>query len=218
MELFQTKPSILLHTTMLNLNWSKYTPTYITELMEAERAYGEVRDVLTRLIGAEINYTRLGYWIGQSPPGYEIVKTMTEHGKRTVLVPHQLEAKWFIRMYELAADGLSDQEVCDAVNTMGYKSRVRNKFDSKDKTKIIGHVGGLPLIPKQLLRYLRDPIYCGVMTHKWLKKPLKTPHFEGLVSIDLFNKANKGKIAVAIVDGEAKIYKRSCTCVLLEEK
>lgn len=201
----------------VEFEWSKYTPTYVSELLEAERAHGEVRDVLTRLIGAEINYTRLGYWIGQSPPGYEIKKNMTEHGKRTVLSPHPDEAKYFIRMYELAVEGLSDQEICDAVNTMGYKSRIRNKFDSKDKTKIIGHVGGVPLVPKQLQRFLRDPIYCGVMTHKWLKKPLKTPYFEGLVSVDLFNKANKGKITVAIVDNEVKIYKGKVPAYFLKK-
>jgi len=191
----------------IEYEWSKYSPTYITELLEAERAHSEVRDILTRLIGSEIAYTRLGFWIGQAPLGYQIIKKMTSHGKRTVLAPHPVKSKWFIRMFELAADGKSYSEICDEINDMGYESRKRNKFDSKDKTKIIGHTGGLKLIPKQLERYLRDTIYCGVMTHKWLKKPMKSIEFEGLVSIDLFNRANKGKIGVAIINNEVKIYK-----------
>src|SRR5581483_9077758 len=63
----------------IEYEWSKYSPTYITELLEAERAHSEVRDILTRLIGSEIAYTRMGYWIGQAPPGYQIIKKMTEH-------------------------------------------------------------------------------------------------------------------------------------------
>lgn len=201
----------------IEFEWSRYSPTYITELLEAERAHSEVRDILTRLIGSEIAYTRMGYWIGQAPPGYQIIKKMTEHGKRTMLTAHQEEGNWFIRMFELAADGLSDQEVCDRVNDMGYKSRIRNKFDSQDKTKIIGHVGGLPLIPKQLQRFLRDPIYCGVMTHKWLKKPMKSTQFAGLVSIDLFNRANKGKITVIINNGEVRIFKGKVPSYLVKK-
>src|SRR3990167_1518747 len=43
----------------IEYEWSKYSPTFVNELLEAERAHSEVRDILTRLIGAEINYTRL---------------------------------------------------------------------------------------------------------------------------------------------------------------
>ena len=199
----------------ISYDWSIYSPTYITELLEAERANSEVKDILSRLIGSEIAYTRLTYWIGKAPPGFQNVKIMTEHGKRNVLAPHPVEAKWFIRMFELAVEGLPLHIICDAINTMGYRSRLRNKFDPNDNTKIIGHTGGLQLIPKQLERFLRDPIYCGVMTHKWLKKPTKSSRFEGLISPEIFNKANKGKIAVAIAGNDVKIIKGKVPAYLL---
>ena len=62
----------------------------------------------------------MGYWIGQVPPGYQIIKKMTEHGKRTMFAPHPDEYTWFFRMFELVAEGLSNQEVCDKVNDAGY--------------------------------------------------------------------------------------------------
>lgn len=192
----------------LKYNWSEYSPTWITELLEAERAKGEVRDILTRMIGAEIRYVRLGYRVRPAPPGYQNVKIDTPHGKRVVLAAHDIEAKWFIRMFELRAQGnLSDAEIVDEINKMGYKSRRQNKHDPIDKNKIIGFSGENPLTVKQLQRYIQNPIYAGINTEKWTDGAPVKCDFEGLVSIDLFNKANKGKITI-LVDGEiVKIFK-----------
>ncbi len=32
-------------------------------MLEAERAKDEMRDIMSRMIGAEIRYSRLGYWV-----------------------------------------------------------------------------------------------------------------------------------------------------------
>ena len=42
----------------IQYDWSVFSPTGISEILEAERSKGEVRDILTRMIGAEINYVR----------------------------------------------------------------------------------------------------------------------------------------------------------------
>jgi len=51
--------------------WSEYSPSQKTEFLEAERAKDELRDIMSRMIGAEVRYTRLGYWMRRPPYGYE---------------------------------------------------------------------------------------------------------------------------------------------------
>ena len=79
--------------------WSIYNPTAKTELLEAERSKDEVRDILTRMIGAEIRYTRLGYPMGQPRFGYRYEKFDTEHGKRSIPISHPIESQWIIKMF-----------------------------------------------------------------------------------------------------------------------
>ena len=68
-------------------SWSKYSPTKKTEILEAEHSKDEVRDILSRLVGSEIRYARLGYWMRRAPDGYDTQKVGTEHGKYSILTP-----------------------------------------------------------------------------------------------------------------------------------
>lgn len=47
--------------------WSKHNPSFKSEILEAEHAKDELRDIMTRMIGAQIRYTQLGYWMRQPP-------------------------------------------------------------------------------------------------------------------------------------------------------
>ena len=193
----------------IKYKWSEYSPSFITELLEAERAKSEVRDILTRLISAEIRYVRSGYRVRPAPMGFINQKVDTaEQGRRVTLSPHPEEAEWFIQMFELAGQGnLSDLEVVDGVNAIGFKSRVQKLHDKNDKTKVIGFRGGKPLTVKQLQRYIRNPIYAGVNDELWTEgKPVKCK-FDGLVSIELFNKANKGKVRIVEEGDTIRIVK-----------
>lgn len=194
----------------IEYKWSKYSPTFITELLEAERANGEVRDILSRMIGAEINYTRLGYAVRQAPFGFMNAKKETPHGKRTVRVPHPQESVWIIRMFELRAQGnVTDEQIVQEINNMGYKSRTQYLHDKKDKKnrKVIGSRGAVELTVDQLQRYIERPIYAGINSEKWTDhKPIKC-QFDGLVSIDLYNRANKGKNSIIYEDGLYYIIK-----------
>ena len=56
-------------------------------------------------------------------------------------------------------------------------------------------------------KYIKNPIYAGVVSEKWVETPYKAKLWNGLVSIDTFNKANRGKISLEIdANNVANIY------------
>ena len=178
--------------------WSEYSPSKKTEILEAERAKDEVRDIMTRMIGAEIRYTQVGYWMRQPPFGFISEKIETgQHGKRCVLKPHPTEAPLIRKMYELKALGtMSDRQIVDKMNELGFRTRESYIRDKNDRTKIIGKRGGNPLEITKINRYLENPIYAGVVKEKWTNnKPVKAA-FKGLVSFELYNQANRARVAL----------------------
>jgi site-specific DNA recombinase len=187
--------------------WSEYSPSRKTEILAAEDARDEIRTVLTRMIGAEIDYVRKGYRVRAAPPGYMNTKTDTEHGIRFILTPHPKEWEWFYKMFELRAAGnVSDEQIVEEVNALGFRTRSRRIRDPKNQHRIIGYTEGRQLTVKDLKRYIQMPIYCGVNNEKWLAgKPIKEK-FPGIVSIEMWNDANRGKFTI-IEDGEnVRIY------------
>ena len=175
-------------------NWSVYSPTKKSEILEAERSKDELRDILSRVIGAEIRYTQLGYWMRQAPYGYKSEKVDTQHGKRNVLIPHPEESKYIEQIFTLMAENyLTDQQIVDKLNDRGFKTRTRNYRDKHDRTKIVKQTGGDPLTVKAMQKLILNPLYAGIICEKWTdNKPTKAA-FSGLVTIAQFNKANKGK-------------------------
>lgn len=193
----------------LSYKWSVYSPTKKSEILEAERAKDEMRDIMTRMIGAEIRYVRMGYRVRQAPFGYINEKVETPHGKRVILKPHPDESLWIKKMFELRARGtLSDQEIVDEINVMGYKTRKRYIRNPQDRTKVVGERGGKGLGIKQFWRYIQNPIYAGINSEKWTEGNVVKGKFEGLISIEMFNQANKGKLTLSENDGEVKLWKK----------
>ena len=188
--------------------WSEFSPTNTNELIVAESAKDEVRGILTRLIGAEIRYTKMGYPMGPTLVGYQMVKEDTENGQRKIPQAHPEESLWIIRGFELRIQGnLSDEKIVDELNAMGYKSRKIRIYDPYDRKRIIGYKGEKSLTLKQFQRMIQNPIYAGIYIHRWTgDKPVKG-RFKGLVTIEMFNKANKGKIAIIVENGEIMIVK-----------
>ena len=174
--------------------WSTYSPSRKSEMLEAERSKDEVRDILSRVIGAEIRYTQMGYWMRQAPYGLISEKVETQHGKRMILKPHPDEAKYIVQLFELRASGqFSDREIAKKLNDMGYRGRPQLRRAKDDKTRIIGRTEPALLDHKKLWKMVRNPIYAGVNVEKWTQNQPVKCMFDGLVSIDLFNRANKGK-------------------------
>ena len=64
----------------MSYKWSEYSPTKKAEMLEAERANEEVRDIQTRMIGAQIRYARMGYWVRRPLYGFNNVHIETREG------------------------------------------------------------------------------------------------------------------------------------------
>ncbi len=182
--------------------WSTYSPSRKSEMLEAERSKDEVRDILSRVIGAEIRYTQMGYWMRRPPYGYIGKKIETQHGKRTVLRPHPEESKFITKLFELRASRqFTDKEIATKLNNMGYRGRTQYRRSKTDHSRIISKTEGALLDEKRLWRIVRNPIYTGIIVEKWTKyQPVKAM-FDGLVSVELFNRANKGKRTIIEMPG-----------------
>lgn len=177
--------------------WSVYSPSKKSEILEAERAKDEMRDIMSRMIGAEIRYTQMGYWMRQPPHGYINEKIETENGKRCILKPHPTEAAYIIKMYELCAQGIkTDHQIADEINRLGFRTPIQTLRSQIDRTKIISQRGGNLLTAKKLRQYVEKTIYAGVIKEKWTQNEAIQGRFEGLVSFELYNKANHGKMTL----------------------
>ncbi len=193
----------------VSFDWSVYSPTKKAEILEAERAKDEMRDIMSRMIGAEIRYARMGYWVREAPYGYVIEKIETPNGKRCILKPHPTEAQFIIKMFELRCHGtLNDHQIVEEINKLGFITRVKYIRDAHDRTKIKKEHGGNPLNIKGFWRFIQNPIYAGVSMEKWTANQRVKAKYDGLVSIDMFNKANNGKIIISEENGEVTIHKK----------
>ena len=139
--------------------WSVYSPSKKSELLEAERGKDELRDILSRMIGAEIRYVRMGYRVRQAPFGYQNVKIETPQGKRYILGPHPIESVWIKKIFALKEQGLlTDRAIIEHVNEMGFLTRRRYKRDQNNINKITGIMGRQPLDLKLFDQLIRKPI------------------------------------------------------------
>ncbi len=192
--------------------WSIYSPSKKSEILEAERSKDELRDIMSRMIGAEIRYTQNGYWMRQPPYGYRSEKVDTNQGKRTILKPREEEAVFIRQMFELRAEGLlSDKEIVDNLNNHGYQTRISYIRNKDDLNKVVLKKGGRLLTVKSMQRIIQNTIYAGINVEKWTNYlPVKCT-FDGLITIDLFNRANRGKKYITFndIDGEYEIKRQT---------
>jgi hypothetical protein len=186
-------------------DWSKYSPSHKAEILEAERGKDEFRDIMTRVIGAEIRYTQLGYWQRQPQYGYVSERIDTKNGKRMVLRPHPTEAQYVRRIAELRTKGiLTDTQIVEQINREGCKRRFRNRRIKMDGRSVVVQQGGTGMTIATMQKIIANPIYAGIICEKWTNyKPIKAV-FEGLLSIDEFNAANRGRKAI-IEDADGAI-------------
>ncbi len=181
----------------IEYDWSVYSPTLKSELLAAEQSRDEIRDIMSRMIGAQIRYCRMGYWVRGDIYGMHCQKKVTPHGKRTILVPHATEATMVKTMFNLRAEGkMTDQEIIDLMNKRGFKTHIQYERDKTDPTRITGQRGGEPLVLKSFLRIINNPVYAGITYGKWTNYKAIRLKFEGIISVDLFNRANKGKFII----------------------
>ncbi len=190
--------------------WSEYSPSQKIEFLEAERAKDELRDIMSRMIGAEVRYTRMGYWMRRPPYGYTNQRIDTTNGKRYVLAPNDEEAQFIVKMFELRRQGtVSDSQIIKEINQLGYQSRYMNRRAHADKTIVSARIGGTKLTLKRFWLYIQNPIYAGVVCEKWTNNEPVKGQFDGLVSFELYNAANRGKLTLTEQDGIVKLVKQA---------
>lgn len=193
----------------VSYKWSVYSPTKKSEILEAERAKDEVRDIQTRMIGAQIRYARMGYWVRRPIYGFDNVHIETRDGKRCILQPNDSEAPLVTKIFELRARGtLDDSQIVDRLNTLGFKTRERYVRDKADRTKITRTIGGDPLTLKTMWGMIENPVYAGINPEKWTQDRPVRCQFDGLVSIEIWNAANRGKFTIIEDEEGIRILKR----------
>lgn len=188
--------------------WSRLSPSEITEAVFSTNSKQEVTNILTRMIGQSIRNTQKGYRTRRPTDGYINQKIYDSDGKKKYIqVPDLQRAKYRIAMFELRAQGLSDPECVERINAMGYISPIQNEWN-KNHNKIIGHKGGKPMTVKQFQRDIENTIYAGVLCEKWTKYQPIRAQYPGLVSIETFNRANRGKLAIMeIAEGSLELVR-----------
>lgn len=186
-------------------DWSRTSPSEVAEIVIANTAKMEVTNILTRMIGREIELTQRGFKMRAPVDGFLNKRVYIEGKKRVIQVPDPDRAPFYRDMFAMRATGaLTDKEIVERLNARGFKTRVHNRWD-RSHEKIIGRTGGTPLTVKRLQETICRPIYCGLICEKWTHwKPIKA-QYEGLVSIDTFNQANRGKVFIKANDASLEI-------------
>ncbi len=179
--------------------WSRFYPSEAAEMLEAHRGKAEARDILTRMVGAEIGYVRDGYAGRRAPDGLKNKKIIIGRRERVVREADPERAHFFVKMFDLRAAGVDDKEIVKQLNAEGFKTRAYRRWDRSDveNYKIVGKRGGKSLTVKQLQRFVLQTEYAGINYEKWTKhQPVRMQQFTGIVSIDKFNRANRGAIFI----------------------
>lgn len=176
-------------------DWSRISPTSTAEKMRADMSEEERNTILRRLIPAQIRLIQEGYHIARPNDGYINKQIFIEGKQKFVLELDPDRSKYFTEMFEMRINGYTDKEIVKRINKMGFLTKRRRRWNT-NHTNIIGHTGGNKLNVKQLQKYICNTKYAGVNIHKWTKyKPIRTKG-ANIVTIDMFNRANKGKVYI----------------------
>lgn len=177
--------------------WSKRSNSEMTEAMMAIKGEEEKLDILRRTIPKQIGYTQKGFQIGRPDDGF--VNEKIAHGGmlRCIQVPDPKRAHFFIKIFELRAQNkYTDKEIVYILNQeMDFRTKTFNRWD-KSQTEVIGKGGRKKLTVKQMQRIIQRVSYAGFICEKWTYNQIIKAKWDGLVSIETFNKANRGKVFI----------------------
>ncbi len=131
----------------IGFKWSEFTPSRLAEIITTEGAKSERVSILSRTMDTSVARVETGYKLRESHFGFRNQKVVGEDGKeKTIQVRDEKEAPWIEAIFEKTLIGTPDQEIADYVNSLGYKSRPRKKWQGKRENKrIIGVVDGIQL-------------------------------------------------------------------------
>jgi DNA invertase Pin-like site-specific DNA recombinase len=165
---------------MTKYAWNKVSASEYAEAILAMVAKEEWNKILQRTITREINLEQ--EWYHVRPANYWFInkKIETAKWKRPIQVKHPTEGDWMIEMFELRANSLlSDNEIVEQVN---------RKWCVRKNWKLMN--------TKYMQTLICNPIYAWINCGKWTwYEAIKTKYY-WLVSIDIWNRANKCKVEI----------------------
>lgn len=174
-------------------DWSVFAVSEKAEVLEAQMAKDEARKILSRTIPILIANAQEGRTNRVAPYGFKNSRIIDASGKPQPSKSIFEDEAWYVRkIFEEKAANRDARALCDKLNSLGYRSRTRRKW-SQDGGKIIGTLGGLPLTPRDAQLIIERPVYAGFIQEKWTHHLPVPANHEAIVSIDLWNAANKGR-------------------------
>jgi site-specific DNA recombinase len=171
-------------------------PSEDTETQKVEDARKDRLAVLRKLTPPQIERVQDGYHIGKPDYGFRNKWIYVDNKKKCIQERREDEAKYVEKIFYLRAEGLkTDDEIADIVNKQGYKSRERVIWSEDEKTQI-GTTGNVKMNAKQVQQIIIRPVYAGILSKKMNNyKPIRAK-YSGLLDIDTWNKANRGKLFI----------------------
>lgn len=182
---------------MWQYKWNTENPTEMSEMVHSAQAKIEWKKILQRTIGKEILIEQKGFHPRNSNYWYTLKKV--DAGvlwKAKIQVEDPVEGKWVIEIFNEKAKGiLSDDEIVKNVNLKGCLKRKNAKYPN-DRPMDIDYMKDL----------IKNPIYAWIKAPKWNNYIPFKQQYAGLVSIETWNRANKGKKVIKeMSDGSIKI-------------
>ena len=166
------------------------TPSEYAEAILATNAKIEWKKILQRTILREIQLEQMWYQVRQPNYWFMNQRIPIHAWKAVIQVPRQPESDCVKEIYEYRAKWvLSDAKIVEKLTLKWYRKR-----------------SGKIFTPQDIQRMIQNSVYAWVIKTKWTwNNPIKTP-YDWLVSIHIWNKANRGKVEIIeIGNNELKI-------------
>ncbi len=170
---------------MSKYKWNRENRSEMAEMVYSAQAKIEWDKIIQRTIPREIELEQQWYQVRWPNYWYTNKKIKTLNWKASIQIKNWTEWDWVIYIFESRAEWLlSDKEIVEQVNLKWCIKKRNNK----------------PMDVKYMQELIKNPIYAWVIKSEWTwKNPIKTA-YDWLVSIDIWNKANKGKIQIIEID------------------
>lgn len=174
-------------------DWSVFAASEKAEVLEAQMAKDEARKILGRTVPVLIQNAQMGRTNRVAPFGFQNIKIIDESGKpQPSKSPCESEARFVRRIFEGVAAGKDIRHLCDELNGLGFQTRMVRRWNA-DHSQVIGKRGGNHLTPRAARELVERTVYAGFICEKWTHGFPVLANHEGLVSLELWNRANRGK-------------------------
>lgn len=164
--------------------WNFENPTEMSEMVHAAQWKIEWNKIVQRTITKEIRLEQAWYHPRSSNFWFMLEKVKSDKFNfAKIQVKHPLEWNWIEFMFkERAKWQLNDKEIVKQVNLMWCLKRKNIKVKND-----------IPMDIKYMQELIKKPIYAWIKVAKWNNNQPMIQKYPWLISIDIWNKANRGK-------------------------